>query len=749
MSVAEPVAGPAPIRLKKRPDLVCSRQHWQGVEYWVVKEPLGQKFYQFPPQVYFLLEQLNGQRSLPEILENYHSEFSPKRLSLDQLHNLLQRFHRDGLVLSDSAGQGIELLKRGRKQRGVERLQSLSNVLAIRFRGFDPERLLNWLNPLVWWVFTRWAGVFFGLAAAVALLSVLINWTEFTARLPGFDQFFDYRRWLMFGTVIGVAKVIHEFGHGLACKRFGGECHEIGFMLLVFTPCLYCNVTDSWRLPNKWHRAMIGAAGMYFEIILATIATFVWWFASPGIVQEICLQFMLVASVSTVLFNGNPLLRFDGYYILGDLLEIPNLQQKSARALTTLMGRHWLGLELPDDPLLPRNRMLSFALFTIASTIYKWVIMVSILIFLTRWLRPSGLESIGKGIAWFSVAGMFVWPLYRLFKFFSVPGKLMQIKPQRFAIATAILAVVLGGILFIPFPSHLRCRVILLPGQLESIYASEPGRLEEATLVPGTRVQAGEILARLRNEQLELDLARNTAKLLETRSKRDQIVQSATQNPASARQMSSLPSLEAEIVRLEESGRLLEQRLGELELRSGVDGVVVATPWQPRLPGSVETPLIDKHPLTGGVQVHPTLNRGDRFCEVADLSRWQGVVLLTEDQIKFVQTGQSIRIRLHSHPGTTIRSTLTGIGASDQILGRNDRNETADQAQSRVRLPDPVLELIPQSMLEQVRYFGLAELQPPEGTTWQIGLDGQCRIKTGYRSLWQRARWWFNQNFGG
>jgi hypothetical protein len=194
-------------------------------------------------------------------------------------------------------------------------------------------------------------------------------------------------------------KVCHEFGHGLACRRFGGECHEIGVMFLVFTPCLYCNVSDSWRMPNKWHRAVIGAAGMYVELILAIFATFIWWFAEPGIVRDICLQVMLIASVSTVLFNGNPLLRFDGYYILSDLLEIPNLHQRSAKALSSLLGRYWMGLPPSPDPLLPQNRMWAFAAFTVLAFIYRIFIMVSIFMFLNSWLKPYGLEAVGQAVA--------------------------------------------------------------------------------------------------------------------------------------------------------------------------------------------------------------------------------------------------------------------------------------------------------------------------------------------------------------
>ena len=325
--VAPPKSAEPPVKLKMRGDLTFDRQTYQGVEYWVVKEPIGQKFYQFPPNVVYLLKLLDGTRSVEEIIDQYHEDHSPKRITRNDLQQLMTRFHKDGLVISDASGQGSELLRRARKSIAMERIGSMTNILAIRYKGFDPERILNALIKWTWWLFTPTAVIVTLVLAMIALTSVVANWAEFQARLPGFDAFFDVKRWYMFAGVLCFAKVVHEFGHGLACKRLGGECHEIGFMLLVLTPCLYCNVSDSWRLPNKWHRAAIGAAGMYVEVILATIATLVWWFAEPGVVQDVCLQFMLVSSISTVLFNGNPLLRFDGYYIMRDVLEIPNLQQ--------------------------------------------------------------------------------------------------------------------------------------------------------------------------------------------------------------------------------------------------------------------------------------------------------------------------------------------------------------------------------------------------------------------------------------
>ena len=138
----------------------------------------------------------------------------------------------------------------------------------------------------------------------------------------------------------------------------------MGIMVLVLTPCLYCNVSDSWMLPNKWHRACIGAAGIYVEVVLASICTFLWWVSEPGLFHNLCLNVMFVCSTSTIVFNANPLLRYDGYYVLADLVEIPNLRQKATTILSRKLGEWCLGLEPPDDPFLPQRNQVFFALYS-------------------------------------------------------------------------------------------------------------------------------------------------------------------------------------------------------------------------------------------------------------------------------------------------------------------------------------------------------------------------------------------------
>ena len=368
-----------PLTVRKRPDLTANRQFYQGTAYRVVKEPVGLQYFRFHEEEYFILNMLDGHVSLQQIKDGFEQRFAPQKITFGDLQQFIGMLHRSGLVISNSPGQGKALRERGRKKKNKETLGKFANIFALRYRGFDPEKILNGILPWFGWMFTVPALIFFALFLASAALLLATQYETVYAKLPTFQQFFAADRWLILACTMAIVKVLHEFGHGLSCKKFGGECHEIGFMLLVFTPCLYCNVSDSWMLPNKWKRVWIGAAGIYVEMILASIATYVWWFTESGTtINDLCLNMMFLNVVSTVLVNGNPLLRFDGYYILMDALEIPNLRQKSTEVLKRWFQETCLGLELQDDPFQPTRGRFMFGLFTVASVIYRWVVVFSI-----------------------------------------------------------------------------------------------------------------------------------------------------------------------------------------------------------------------------------------------------------------------------------------------------------------------------------------------------------------------------------
>src|SRR3954451_16117166 len=500
-----------PIRM--RPDLKARRQRYQGRIYWVVKDPVGLQYFRFEEEEYAILQMLDGQSSLDEIADRFERDFPPQTIKTEELQQFIGMLHRSGLVITDAPGQGQQLVKRRAERKRQERLATLTNILSLRFKGVDPERFFNFIYPFIRWFFSVPAMIACITIGLCALSLIIVQFDLFHSRLPDFHYFFRAQNWLWLALTLCVTKVLHEFGHGLSCKHFGGECHEIGIMFLVLTPCLYCNVSDSWMLPNRWHRAAIGAAGMYVELVLASICTFIWWFTEPGPVYYTCLNVMFISSVSTVMFNANPLLRYDGYYILSDILEIPNLRQKASTILNRKLGKWCLGLEEPEDPFLPQRRQWLFATYTIASAIYRWVVTFSILYFLNRVFEPSGLKVIGRIIALGALYGLLIQPLWTMYKFFKVPGRLGKVKSVRIYATMLVIIGAIAGIGFVPFPTHIYCPLEVQARDAKSVYVKVDGILEKTFVRAGDHVDKGQLVAQLRNVDIDYKIAQLTTEL--------------------------------------------------------------------------------------------------------------------------------------------------------------------------------------------------------------------------------------------
>src|SRR5262249_51552197 len=257
--------------------------------------------------------------SLADIRHRFEQAFAPLQLGLNQLQDYLHKLHESGLLLASASGQGNVLLDRRRDRARRDMTARIFNLFAFRLRGVAPQPLVDWLHARLGWIFSAWflCGCGFLVIAAVVLVGVQFDVVR--ARIPTFGEFVTPANFVWLLVVLSGAKVLHELAHGLVCRHFGGECHELGAMFLVFTPCLYCNVSDSWMLPGRRERILISAAGVIAELVLAAVAAFLWWFSQPGLVNSICFNVMLVCSVTTLAFNANPLLRYDGYFVLADL----------------------------------------------------------------------------------------------------------------------------------------------------------------------------------------------------------------------------------------------------------------------------------------------------------------------------------------------------------------------------------------------------------------------------------------------
>lgn len=320
-------------------------------------------------------------------------------------------------------------------------------------------------------------------------------------------------------------------------------------------------------------------------------------------------------------------------------------------------------------------------------------------------------------------------------------------KPRRFGVVSVIIVLVLAAIFFVPFPSQLSCRVIVVPHALDAVYSRQNGIMTELLVQPGSTVSAHQVLARLENPQLQMSLAEKEGKLAELYKKRETAIRLGNMGPLGLRYLNEVPNLNAEIQKLQDLTDFERSQIQWLEIKAPVAGTVIATPLTSEYPGKFETPLGDRQPVLSGRHQDISIRRGERVCEIADLSSWEVIVLLTERQVKFTYPGQTTRIRLHALPGTLIETELEVVGVADRLIQRQGRNETPDNLQSKIRLPDLVSELVAQTDQDQVQYIAKAKI-PNRDLPLQIGLDGQGRLRLENRSLAQRLWWWFNENFG-
>jgi len=720
--------------IRKRPDLSAQRQRYQGRTYWVVKDPVGLHYFRFQEEEYAILQMLDGQRSLDQIKEEFEAQFPPQKITLEELQQFLGMLHRSGLVVAGVPGQGAQLRKRRDERRRKELLSILSNILSIRFKGIDPERFLNWLYPYVWWCFSRTAVVIWLVMAVSALALLAVQFDKFQAKLPGFYQFFSPTNALLLAVTLALTKVLHELGHGLSCKHFGGECHEMGIMILVLTPCLYCNVSDSWMLPNKWHRAAIGAAGMYVEIFLASVATFVWWFSEPGLLNNLCLNTMFVCSVSTVIFNGNPLLRYDGYYILADITEIPNLRQKATQILSRKAGEWFLGLEPAEDPFLPQHNQIFFVIYSVAAAVYRWLVVFSILWFLYQIWKPYRLEVIGNIIGIAAMYGLFVQPLYQLGKFFYVPGRLDKVKKPRMYASIAGLLALAGFVLLVPLPYHVMATLEIQAHDASAVYVDVPGHLERLFVKAGDTVTKGTPLAQLVNRDLDLQIAELQSQESQYQTRLETLRWRRSYDAqAGAALLETKEALDSIRKQLEE--KRTDQK--KLTLVARADGTVLPPPWTPSrkdpegpLPSWSGTPLLPEN-----LGAH--LEEGQLFCQIGDPRRMEAVLVIDQADIEFVRVGQRVKIKLDARPHESSEGTIAEISQSDLKVASHRLSTRAKGELPTKTDPHTGVER-PQSPSYQAR----VPLDEPEGRA-QIGLRGRAKIYMD-RPLWQTlgARAW-------
>jgi putative peptide zinc metalloprotease protein len=635
------------LKVKLRPDLIVQPQFYEGMTHYVVKDPIALKYFRFKIEEYFLLQQFDGKNTLQDVKKAFERKYRPQTISIEDLTRFTAQLHEAGIAQIDSPEQAKVLIRRRRKNRWKKVWQFLANILYIKIPVIDPERLLTGMYPYFRWIYTPYFNTFAVAMMLAALTLVVSQWTEFTSKLPEFQSFFNWHTIFAFWCSLAVVKIIHEFGHGLTAKHFGGEVHEMGMLFLVLTPALYCDVTDSWLLPNKWKRIWISAAGIYVECFLASIATFLWWNTEQGLVNSLSMATMFICSVNTILFNANPLLRYDGYYVMADWLEVPNLRIKSTQFFAYLFQEKVLGLEVPVQSYLPRSRRFLFVTYAITSYLYRWLVTFSILFFLYKFLQPYKLGSISAIMAVGSLIPLVGMPFYQMFKFVRTPGRMRKVKKLRAASFAAVAVAIVAGILLIPTPLRVQGTLVLRASKPDVIYAAVPGRLVTLNVRDGDWVKKDAVIATLSNPEK----MRERASLQEQHEAN--LVKSLWFGSSPSRESRALERQHFQLAHdLEPAIEKVSDQIESLTLRAHRDGQVMGVP----------------HPETIGQWVKP----GKPFCEIGDPHKLEAHLLLDQADVDLVVAGRRAWVKIYGD------SEVTWRGRVSEIARRNREDVPAE-----------------------------------------------------------------------
>ncbi len=494
-------------RISLRPGVRVRRQNFRGERWIVLENPFSNEFFRLRPAAYEFVSRLRSDRTVEAAWRACVEKFPDEAPSQEAVIQLLAQLYYANLLQYELAADSAQLFQRFKKRRQRERGFRLLNIMFMRFPLFDPDRLLVSAMPFIKWVVSPAGALLWLIVVGFGLKVVADNFDAI--RVEGQDVLSPGNLLLLYAGMVFV-KTLHEFGHAAVCRRFGGEVHVMGVMLMIFTPMPYVDATSSWGFRERWKRILVGGAGMIVEVFVAAIAAFVWANTGPGVLHNLSYNIMFVASVSTLIFNLNPLLRFDGYYILSDILEIPNLNQRAMGQLRHVAESRLFGVKVSESPARNSREAAWYASYGVASGIYRVIVFSGILLAVAdRFLILGIVMALICVISWVTV------PLFRFAKYLASSPRLERVRPRAVAVALGGIATIILLLAVVPFPRGVRAPGIVEAAERTHVATETAGEVKSVLTKSGTEVQAGQPLLKLVNHELELELAHAKARLAE------------------------------------------------------------------------------------------------------------------------------------------------------------------------------------------------------------------------------------------
>ena len=663
-----------------RPDLVLVEQIYRGEPSFIVKDPELRKYYRFRPVEIRVMQALDGGHTAAEAAIKLAQE--GMRISAGAVEGFARKLAAMGLCERTVQERSVLLMERLRAERRNRLSGGLlkGDLLRMRWSVGDPDKLLDRWVPRLRFFFSPTFLAISVLLFAAYFLVIGIKWPEFSRALADLYTF-----QLSAGSVVVLwltgtfIIVVHELGHGVTCKYFGGHVHEMGAMLLYFEPAFYCNVNDAWTFPELRARLWVTAAGSWIQLVLAGIAAIIWWAAAPGtLVSEVALAAVLIGGVTTILMNINPLIPLDGYYALSDYLEVPNLRQRAFRHLSWWLQSRVLRLDPPKPPADEREQRI-FLVYGGLAAAYISLILTFFAAHAFGWLSHA------LGLAGVAVFATGTWLVLRrrVGPWWQVGAQAFRQQRSRWPthrLRTAVLVFGLATLLtgwLVPCPITISGPFTVAAGASIRHTAADSGVVTRVNVAEGSLVPAGARLVIIRNFGLERERAASR--------RVDDSLASLVARARAGEAVAELSRLEA--IRAMEDARLagLSERIRGLEIRALSPGVIV-------------TPRLEE-----------TLGRwvsaGTVLLEIGQPDSVEVRIALTGAGAASVRAGQPVRLFAEASRNTT-RGNLSQVS----VAAGSERT-----IEARVRLPADQF--------------------------WRAGMTGRAKIVLQRSRVWP-AVWW-------
>ncbi len=543
-------------RIALLPGVRVRRQTFRGERFYVLEDPLSNQFFRLRPAAYEFVARLRRDRTVDtawqECLERFPDEAPGQEAAL----RLLGQLYQANLLHYDRAADTEALFQRYRKRTQRELKSRLTNIMFFRIPLVDPDRFLVWALPMVRPFLGKFGALLWLAVVGLGLKTLAENWDaardQYHGVLSPANLPFLYLSLILL-------KSLHELGHAFLCRRFGGEVHTLGVLFMIFTPVPYVDVTSSWAFRSLWQRVLVGLGGMIVELFVAAIAIFIWANTGPGTLHGIAYNVMFIASVSTLLFNLNPLLRFDGYYILSDILGIPNLAQLANRQLRHVFEHHLFGVQPAQSPARTGREATWLATYGVTSGIYRVFVFGGILLAIADQFLLLGILMLATcAIAWV------ITPLVKLVRYLGASPRLDRVRPRALAVVTTLVALVLVPLALIPFPNTFTAVGVIQAARRARVVTETPGRLESVVADVRQPILNGQILLELSNPELRHALDATEAAIAE--------VDARLRQTLTAQLANRLP-LEARRGVLADQKTRLEQQVSDLQVSARIDGL--------------------------------------------------------------------------------------------------------------------------------------------------------------------------------